>query len=202
MRAAVALASGIALATLATLARRAGAQELSELGSVSQKVSGTTITGEYSRPVERGRRAVFGDLVKWGQLWTPGANWATTLDVDRDIRVEGKLLPKGKYSVWAVPAPNTWTISLHRRARRFHVDRPDSTDEQLRVVVRPVAQRRDFVIIPVGEDQFTRWRRAADGAFWCEANIFVSFDTANGRATGFEVESADGGVISRATRIP
>ncbi|NUO63517.1 MAG: DUF2911 domain-containing protein [Gemmatimonadaceae bacterium] len=289
-----AMASCLTLAALAALARPGGAQELSELGSVSQRVSGTRITVEYSRPVERGRRAVFGDLVKWGRLWTPGANWATTLDVDHDVRVEGRLLPKGKYSVWAIPAPDAWTISLHRRARRFHVDRPDSTDEQLRVTVRPdsgphtevmtwdfpevatstttlrfrwasvvvpihigilppplpalgtraehaaylgaydveilvlgpphphrrieivevgdtlhwrdvdslVGDRRDFVITPVGEDQFTRWRRDADGAFWCEANTFVSFAIANGRATGFEVESGDGGVVSRATRIP
>ena len=58
-----AMASCLTLAALAALARPGGAQELSELGSVSQRVSGTRITVEYSRPVERGRRAVFGDLV-------------------------------------------------------------------------------------------------------------------------------------------
>lgn len=291
MRRSAIAALGLTAAFVA--ARPVASQELSEFGSVAQRVSGTRLTVEYYRPVERGRRNVFGDLVKWGQLWTPGANWATTLDVDHDVRVEGKLLPKGKYSVWAVPGPDAWTISLHRRARRFHVDRPDSTDEQLRFTVRPdsgphtevmtwdfpevttgattlrfrwasvvvplhigilppplaalgthaehapylgaydleililaghphrsieivevgdtlhwrdadgpVAQRRDFVMTAAGEDQFLRWRRDTGGAFWCEAGIVVSFTTANGHATGFQVESEDGSAISRATRHP
>jgi len=113
-----------------------GAQRLSEKALVAQTVGNTTITVEYYRPVARGRESIFPGVVKWDEHWTPGANWATTIDVDHDIKVEGKLLPKGKYSLWTIVRPDTWTVDFHRSARRFHMSRPDSSDRQLRVTAR------------------------------------------------------------------
>src|SRR5688572_28023942 len=46
----------------------------SPFGTVSQRIDSTIITVEYYRPSVRGR-AIFGRLVKWGEVWTPGANW-------------------------------------------------------------------------------------------------------------------------------
>lgn len=109
---------------------------LSEHGLVAQTVGGTTVTVEYYRPVARGRTDLFGGVVTWGEDWTPGANWATTIDVDHELRLEGTLLPKGKYSLWAIVRPDAWTIELHRRVHLFHLARPDSTDLQLRTSVR------------------------------------------------------------------
>jgi hypothetical protein len=108
----------------------------SPFGTVSQLIDSTTITVEYYRPSVRGR-AIFGRLVKWGEVWTPGANWATTLELNRDVRIEGQPLPRGKYSVWMIPAqkPDSWTVVLNRTARRFHVMRPDAKDDQLRFKV-------------------------------------------------------------------
>jgi len=108
----------------------------SPFGTVSQLIDSTTITVEYYRPSVR-ERAIFGRLVRWGEMWTPGANWATTLEVNRDVRIEGQPLPRGKYSVWMIPAqkPDSWTVVLNRTARRFHVMRPDPKDDQLRFKV-------------------------------------------------------------------
>jgi len=134
----------IALAALGLLpaaipSGAAGAQALaSPFGLVSQRIDSTTITIEYYRPSARGR-TIFGGLVKWGELWTPGANWATTLEVSRDVRIEGKPLPRGKYSVWLIPAtkPDSWTVVLNRAARRFHVIRPVPQEDELRIRVPP-----------------------------------------------------------------
>src|SRR4051812_5470503 len=101
-----------------------------------QQVAGTTVTVEYYRPVARGRTP-FGGVVHWGEHWTPGANWATTMAVDHDVRIEGQFLPKGTYGLWALVQPDSWVVSFHHRARRFHTDRPDSTDVALRLVMRP-----------------------------------------------------------------
>lgn len=108
----------------------------SPFGTVSQKIDSTVITIEYYRPSVR-ERTIFGSLVKWGEAWTPGANWATTLEVTHDARIEGQPLPKGKYSVWMIPAmkPDSWTVVLNRTARRFHVMRPDKKDDELRIRV-------------------------------------------------------------------
>ena len=110
----------------------------SERGIVSQTVDGTTITIEYSRPVARGRTP-FPDVVRWGRPWTPGANWATTIEVDKPIHLNGNEVPKGKYGIWMIPGADEWTVTLSRDARRFHTQPPSSSDEQTRFTVKPAA---------------------------------------------------------------
>lgn len=110
----------------------------SEPASVSQTVDGTVITVEYSRPQVRGRDSLFGSEVKWNEVWTPGANSATTLEVSKDVQLDGHPLKQGKYSVWLVirsEAP--WTLVLDPRTKLFHTVHPDSTPEQLRYDVTP-----------------------------------------------------------------
>ncbi len=104
---------------------------------VQQTVDGTKITIEYSRPAVRGRNP-FGGIVHWGERWTPGANWATTLEIDKDIRLAGHALGKGKYALWLVPREHgDWTFVVHPRARAYHTRRPDTTDAVLRFTVKP-----------------------------------------------------------------
>ena len=127
-----------ALLSIGSLGADASAQVYaSERNVVAQTVSGTTITVDYYRPRARGRE-LFGKLVPWRRLWTPGANWATTLEVDRDVMLEGRPLPKGKYSVWVIPDTAAWTFVFNRTARLFHTRMPADSAEQLRLTVAPV----------------------------------------------------------------
>ena len=133
------LPRALTLACWSLLPSIASAQILaSEKGSVSQTVDGTTITVEYSRPVARGRTP-FPDVVRYGRPWTPGANWATTLEVDKPVHINGNSVPKGKYSVWMIPGADEWTVTLSRDARRFHTSAPSERDEQVRFTVKPTA---------------------------------------------------------------
>ena len=131
----LALAAGLAAAGIQPCAAQG---MLSEHAVAAQTIAGTTITVEYYRPVARGRDSLFGKVVTWGEHWTPGANWATTIDVDHDVRLDGALLPKGKYAIWTVVQPDRWTVELHRQWHKYHVPPPsDSSDIQLRLTVRP-----------------------------------------------------------------
>lgn len=288
--------AALALVALGVVAAPCLAQgRLSEKGLVAQSVGSTTVTVEYYRPVARGRENLIGGVVPMGHRWTPGANWATTIDVDHDVMIEGKPLPKGKYSLWAEPHPDQWTFELHKSWHRFHMLMPDSSDEQLRFTVRPETgprtdvltfdfpemglgtttlrlrwgttsvpihlemiapplrmltsreerlryvgrydldilpfagsparrllvdildvrdtlrwkdasgpedRRRDFILSPSGENDFTRASKSPEGQYWTELGVTVSFKMANGRADGFEVAIEDGTVASRAKRIP
>ena len=113
---------------------------LSEKAVTAQTINGTTITIEYFRPVARGRDTLFGKVVRWNQVWTPGANWATTIETTRDIRLQGQTLPKGKYSIWMIPAQDSaWTFVVNRNAQLYHTRRPRGTaDDVLRFKVNPV----------------------------------------------------------------
>ncbi len=130
-------------ATLLFMSSRPAEAQLraSELATVSQTVDGTKITIEYSRPRARGRTVLFGTkIVQWGEVWTPGANFATTMTVNKDVRISGTTVPKGQYSVWmVVRQTGDWTLVLDPRTRLFHMDHPDSTAQQIRMPI-PVAQ--------------------------------------------------------------
>jgi hypothetical protein len=109
----------------------------SEPASVSQTIDGTTMTIEYSRPRARGRKNLFGSEVRWGEVWTAGANKATTLEISRDITLEGQRVPKGKYSVWLqVRKSGYWTALIDTNAKRFHTQRPDTSQVAIRFPVK------------------------------------------------------------------
>jgi DUF2911 family protein len=105
----------------------------SERARASQVVDGTTITLDYARPRMRGRHDVFGRSVSWGEVWTPGANMATTLETDHEIVLGGQAVPKGKYSVWMVTDRGTqWTMVLDTVWEQYHEDHPPARPGQLR----------------------------------------------------------------------
>lgn len=126
-----------ALLGVALPAQPAEAQiRASERGSVSQTIDGTTLALDYSRPSVRGR-TLFGELVPWEVVWTPGANWATTFEADRSVKLNGVDVPAGRYSVWMIPREGDWTLSLDPDPELFHFQKPDSTSDQIHVAVRP-----------------------------------------------------------------
>ena len=129
----------LAAAAAAVLAPALAAQiRASEPASISQTVDGTKITIDYSRPRARGRDPIFGTKnVGWDEVWTPGANYATTLETNHDITLDGHLVPKGKYSVWmVVKKSGPWTFVLDPRAKLFHMAHPESTSAQIRFDVK------------------------------------------------------------------
>ncbi len=111
----------------------------SEPASVSQTIDGTRLTIEYSRPRARGRDSLFGKQVHWGEVWTPGANWATTIELNKPVQVNGHALPKGKYSIWMIVRPGDWTVVFDTTHHRFHYPYPDSMPSpgQVRFDVTP-----------------------------------------------------------------
>lgn len=109
---------------------------MSERGNVSQVVNGTTITVDYARPGSYGRD-IFGTVVHWGEMWTPGANRGTTLEVDNAIKLNGHDVPAGIYSVWMEPQPEEWTVHLHENPRLYHTQRPKHDELMLSFAVTP-----------------------------------------------------------------
>ena len=108
----------------------------SQSGSVRQEVANTAIEITYDRPVARGRD-LFGGIVPFGEIWNPGANDATAISFSRDVTVNGNPLPAGRYSLWAIPDPNRWTIVFNRQADVYHTPYPGEEDDALRLMASP-----------------------------------------------------------------
>ena len=108
----------------------------SQSGLVWQEVANTQIKVTYDRPVARGRD-LFGGIVPFGEIWNPGANDATAVSLTRDVTINGNPLPAGKYSLWAIPDPNRWTIIFNRQADVYHTPYPGEEDDALRFMASP-----------------------------------------------------------------
>src|SRR5437016_12896778 len=98
------------------VARAAPAQRIpaSQHGSVTQRVGLTDIAVSYNRPVARGRR-LFGDLVRWGRIWHPGADSATTISFGHDVTIAGHDVAAGRYTLWTIPEEPPKPRSEERR---------------------------------------------------------------------------------------
>jgi len=85
------------------------------------KVAGKQITVDYYAPSMHGRR-IMGELVPFGQVWCPGANVATGLTTEADLQIGGIKLPKGTWSIWAIPGEKEWTLVINKQSGQHHLD--------------------------------------------------------------------------------
>ena len=84
------------------------------------KVGGASITIAYSSPSVKGRK-IWGDLVPYGKAWRAGANEATIFQTDKDIKVDGKELKAGKYSLFIVPGEKEWEFILNSETGQWGI---------------------------------------------------------------------------------
>ena len=87
---------------------------------------------DYSSPAVKGR-TVWGGIVPYGKIWRTGANEATTFETDKDITVEGKTLPAGRYSVFTIPSKEAWTIVFNSEADQWGSYRYNEENDVLRI---------------------------------------------------------------------
>jgi len=96
---------------------------------------GAKIVIDYSKPSAKGRKMLGGNE-PYGKVWRTGANEATTFDVDKNVKVEGKELPKGKYALFTIPGENEWTIIFNKTANQWGAYDYKEADDALRVTVK------------------------------------------------------------------
>ena len=107
----------------------------SPAASATGKINGANITINYSSPSVKGR-TIFGGLLPFDKVWRAGANEATTIETDKDVKVEGKLLPTGKYSFYLIPKESgVWTAIFNKEAKQWGT-KYDETKDALRVDVK------------------------------------------------------------------
>lgn len=67
----------------------------------------------YSRPQKKGR-TIFGDEVKYNEVWRLGANEATEIEFFKNATVGNKRVPKGRYTVYCIPTEKKWTLIFNK----------------------------------------------------------------------------------------
>jgi hypothetical protein len=100
-------------------------------------VKGTKVLIDYSSPAAKGRD-LYGDLVPYGKIWRTGANEATTVTVDKDVKIGGKTLKAGKYALFTIPGENDWEIIINSEWDQWGAYNYDASKDVLRTSVKPM----------------------------------------------------------------
>ena len=89
----------------------------------------------YSRP-QKNNRTVFGDLVEYGKIWRLGANEATEIELYKDVKIDNTRLKKGRYSLYAIPFQDKWTLIFNRETDIWGAFQYDDKKDVLRTQVK------------------------------------------------------------------
>ena len=98
--------------------------------------NGAAVTINYSQPAVKGRNVWAGDLAPYGKVWRTGANDATTIEVSKDVMVNGKALKAGKYALFSIPGEKEWTIVFNKTAKQWGAYSYKEADDVLRVTAK------------------------------------------------------------------
>ncbi len=63
----------------------------------------------YGRPQKTGRQ-IFGGIVNYNQVWRMGANEATEIEFFKNVKIGGKTIAKGRYTMYAICNESKWTL--------------------------------------------------------------------------------------------
>lgn len=67
----------------------------------------------YSRPLKNSR-TIFGGIIKYNEIWRLGANEATEIEFFKSVKIDGKQVAKGRYTLYCLPTENKWTIIINK----------------------------------------------------------------------------------------
>lgn len=119
----------------------------------------------YSRP-QKNNRTVFGELIEYNTVWRMGANEATEIEFYRDVKIGGKKILKGKYTLYALVSPTEWTLIFNKETDTWGAFKYDQKKDVTRLKV-PVQQS----LVPA--DVFTIFfEKIANGM-----NLNIAWDT-------------------------
>ncbi len=124
---------------------------------VSQKItSGATVSIDYSQPSVKGR-TIGKDLEPMeGKVWRTGANEATVFETDKDLTIDGKTLPAGKYGLFTIFNGDAATVIFNKISKQWGAFKYNEADDALRVkanveTASAPSEKMTFTISPEGK---------------------------------------------------
>ena len=119
--------------------------------TISEEVGITSITIKYSRPdVNKREGQLFGTKVPYGfkeqnfvtnkaeSPWRAGANEATTITFEHDVKVEGKDIKAGTYALFMAMGADNVALIFSNQTEAWGSFSYNEKDDVLRVDVKPV----------------------------------------------------------------
>ncbi len=145
----------VTIASVSVQAQDDKSKRASPPASVSATTaSGNTITINYSQPAVKGR-TIGKDIAPYNEVWRTGANEATTIEFSKSVKIQGKQLAAGKYSLYTIPNEKTWTIIFNKTWKQWGTQYTEA-DDALRVTTNAeksndVTERMTFKVAKDGK---------------------------------------------------
>jgi len=88
----------------------------------------------YSRPQKKGRE-IFGVLEQFNKVWRLGANENTEIQFFKSVTISGKKIKAGRYSLFAIPNKEKWTIIINKQTDKWGAFSYDEKKDILRTEI-------------------------------------------------------------------
>ena len=95
----------------------------------------------FSRPQKNGR-AIFGELLEYGNVWRLGANEATEIEFFLNVKIGDTRVKKGRYTMYCIPYPDKWTIIINKETDTWGSFKYDESKDVARIEV-PVQRQTE-----------------------------------------------------------
>ena len=99
----------------------------------SSQVQDKVVRVLYSRPHLKSRDLK--TLIPNGKLWRTGANESTEITFFKDVIINSKKVPSGRYTLYTIPDEAIWTIIINKKVNTWGAYAYDSSQDLLRVKV-------------------------------------------------------------------
>lgn len=98
-----------------------------ETAKLASDMADVSVT--YCRPYKN-ERQIFGELVPFGNVWRTGANDATVFKTNKNLKIGGKELLAGEYSLWTIPQKDSWVVIFNSEVGQWGVKGPSGEDNR------------------------------------------------------------------------
>jgi len=130
--------------------------------TASNMVGDLKIEIDYHQPGVKGRE-IWGDLVPYDKVWRTGANNATTIEVNKDVKINGQELKAGKYAIFTIPSKDKMTVIFNSESDQWGSYNHNASKDILKVEVKTtmeeeVVERMRFDVTEKGDVNFA-WEK-------------------------------------------
>jgi Protein of unknown function (DUF2911) len=78
---------------------------------------------DYGQPHARGRKVIgMPGVVPWDSVWRAGANMSTQLTAEVDLTIGSTFIPRGIYTLFALPTRNGWKLIVSKEVLQWGTD--------------------------------------------------------------------------------
>lgn len=147
----------------------------SQIALATYKTPDTYVKINYGQPLKNERVIFGGTVVPYGKVWRTGANEATELTVTSDIKIAGRTLKAGTYSLYTIPQSDKWTIIINKELGAWGDYEYDEKKDLMRfdVPVSNTQETHEAFTIKIKE---TKARKAEIQMMWDKTLVTIPIE--------------------------